>query len=92
MKTSGLLGLSLGWLVAVGAGLVLAGVVTEWTLLRYGGLWLSLLLPHNRPRVRELFYEIEVGVGAYIRSEVIQAVLSIALGAGETTVLLKARP
>jgi putative permease len=42
-------------------------------------LWLSLLLPHNRPRVRELFYEIEVGVGAYIRSEVIQAVLSIAL-------------
>lgn len=32
-------------LVAVGAGLVFAGVVTEWTLLRYGGLWLSLLLP-----------------------------------------------
>ena len=31
--------------VAVGAGLVLAGVATEWTLLRYGGLWLSLLLP-----------------------------------------------
>jgi len=31
--------------VAVGAGLVFAGVVTEWTLLRYGGLWLSLLLP-----------------------------------------------
>ena len=31
--------------VAVGAGLVLAGVVTEWALLRYGGLWLSLLLP-----------------------------------------------
>ncbi|MDR6156011.1 CHASE2 domain-containing sensor protein [Acidovorax delafieldii] len=32
-------------LVAGGGGLVLAGVVTEWTLLRYGGLWLSLLLP-----------------------------------------------
>ena len=31
--------------VAVGAGLVFAGVVTEWALLRYGGLWLSLLLP-----------------------------------------------
>ena len=31
--------------VAVGAALVLAGVATEWTLLRYGGLWLSLLLP-----------------------------------------------
>ena len=31
--------------VAVGAGLVFAGVATEWTLLRYGGLWLSLLLP-----------------------------------------------
>lgn len=42
-------------------------------------LWLSLLLPHNRPRVRELFYKIETGVGAYIRSEVIQYVLSMAL-------------
>lgn len=31
--------------VAVGAALVLAGVAAEWTLLRYGGLWLSLLLP-----------------------------------------------
>ena len=32
-------------MVAVGALLVLAGVATEWTLLRYGGLWVALLSP-----------------------------------------------
>lgn len=39
-------------------------------------LWLSLLLPHNRPRVRELFYKMETGVGAYVRSEIVQSVLA----------------
>ena len=51
----------------------------EW----FERLWLSLVPPERRSRARQLWYTIESGVGAYLRSEVIQSLLSgIALAAG----------
>jgi putative permease len=46
-------------------------------------LWLSLLSPAQRTRARTIGYTLETGVGAYIRSEVIQSLLAgllLALG------------
>lgn len=69
-------GLNLGAWISNLALVVLLAIYWLADRQRLEKLWLSLLLPHNRPRVRELFYKIEEGVGAYIRSEVIQSVLA----------------
>ncbi|MBX3014291.1 MAG: AI-2E family transporter [Caldilineaceae bacterium] len=52
-----------------------------WTAdqLHFERLWLSLLAPSQRTRMRELWYTLERNVGAYIRSEVLQSVLAGAL-------------
>lgn len=42
-------------------------------------LWLSVLSAKNRPRVRSIWRGIEGGVGAYIRSEVVQSLLAAIL-------------
>jgi predicted PurR-regulated permease PerM len=59
--------------------LVLAVVVAiYWTAdrLRFERLWLSLLAPEHRVRARKFWRKLEQDVGAYIRSEVLQAVLA----------------
>ncbi len=42
-------------------------------------LWLSLLPSDMRVRAREIWQHIETGVGAYVRSEVIQSLLAVIL-------------
>lgn len=58
---------------------VLAVVISiYWTAdqLRFERLWLSLLAPEQRTRMRDLWYTLEENVGAYIRSEIVQSVLA----------------
>ncbi len=52
-----------------------------WTAdqLHFERLWLSLLAPGQRTRMRDLWYTLEENVGAYIRSEVLQSVIAGAL-------------
>lgn len=47
--------------------------------LRFERLWLSLLAPGQRTRMRDFWYKLEENIGAYIRSEVLQSVLAGAL-------------
>lgn len=50
-------------------------------------LWLSLLPVEQRAHAREIWRAIEYGVGAYIRSEVLQSILAgLLLGAGFTLI------
>lgn len=61
-------------------GQVILGLVLSvyWTAdqRHFERLWLSLLAPSQRTRMRELWYTLEENVGAYIRSEVLQSVLA----------------
>jgi len=47
--------------------------------LHFERLWLSLLAPGQRTRMRDLWYMLEDNIGAYIRSEVLQSVIAGAL-------------
>lgn len=56
-----------------------------WTAdqVRFERLWLSLLPSRQRSRAREIWRSIELGVGAYLRSEIIQSILAgLLLGIG----------
>lgn len=46
---------------------------------RFERLWLSLIPGDQRIQARDIWRDIEAGVGAYIRSEVIQSILAILL-------------
>ncbi|HZD58449.1 MAG TPA: AI-2E family transporter [Anaerolineales bacterium] len=46
---------------------------------RFERLWLSLIPANQRMKARDIWRDIEAGVGAYIRSEVIQSILAILL-------------
>lgn len=46
---------------------------------RFERLWLSLIAVEQRKKARDIWREIETGVGAYIRSEAIQSFLAILL-------------
>ncbi len=46
---------------------------------RFERLWLSLLAPPQRIQARTLWRKLEAGVGGYIRSEIVQALLAGAL-------------
>lgn len=57
---------------------------------RFERLWLSLLSVENRSRARDIWRAIESGVGAYIRSEFIQSMLTgLSLGFGYWVMGLK---
>jgi putative permease len=60
-----------------GLAIVLA-LSMYWSLDRvyFERLWLSILPAGQRSRAREIWREIEDGVGTYIRSEIVQAVLT----------------
>jgi putative permease len=49
---------------------------------RFERLWLSLLLPEQRTKTRSFWRRLQSDAGAYIRSEIVQTVLAIALFAG----------
>lgn len=84
-RASGLLRLLVGTTTNV------AGVMTQllvliflslyWSLERdwFERLWLSLLPPAGRRNARAIWRELETGVGAYVRSEVVQSVVVFCL-------------
>jgi len=56
-----------------------------WTIdrIHFERLWLSTLTVEIRARAREIWREVETGVGAYIRSEIIQCLIAgVLLGIG----------
>jgi putative permease len=76
--------LSAAWMATSGAvlaasSLALVLVIAFYWLLdraRFERLWLSLLTARQRPQARSTWRAIEHEVGAYVRSEVVQAVLA----------------
>lgn len=68
----------LWWLSEIFLALVISVYwsADEWHFER---LWLSLLPPQQRARMRELWRKVEYNVGAYLRSEIAQSVLAGAI-------------
>jgi putative permease len=60
-----------------------------WTIdkTRFERLWLSLLTPEQRTRTRRVWRKLDVDVGAYMRSELVQTMLAILLFVAGYTVL-----
>lgn len=73
---------SIGFISQLGAALILS---IFWTSdrVRFERLWLSLLPANARMRARSTWRDIEEGVGAYTRSEILQGILAgLLLGVG----------
>jgi putative permease len=73
-----LLGFTQGFAAFIGQALLAIVLSVYWAAdqLRFERLWLSLLAPGQRARMRELWYMLEDNIGAYIRSEVLQSVIA----------------
>jgi predicted PurR-regulated permease PerM len=87
-----LLGVTLGSFDFIAQAIVILVLSVYWSADRahFERLWLSLLPAERRSRAREIGYTIETGVGAYIRSEVIQSILAgLLLGVGYAVLGLK---
>jgi len=81
----GVLGVTLGFFDIVANILAVLLLSVYWSAerVRFERLWLSLLSPEGRSRALEIWRTIEAGVGAYIRSELIQSLVAgILLSAG----------
>ena len=72
------LGFTQGFAFLIGQAILGVVLSIYWTAdqLHFERLWLSLLAPEQRTRMRDLWYTIEENVGAYIRSEVLQSVIA----------------
>jgi len=72
------LGFTQGFAFFVGQASLAIVLSIYWTVdqLHFERLWLSLLAPGQRTRMRDLWYKLEANVGAYIRSEVLQSVIA----------------
>jgi predicted PurR-regulated permease PerM len=83
------LGMALSSLDLLGQLIIILVLSLYWNLdqERFKRLWLSLLPSETRTRVRDVWQAIETGVGAYIRSELIQSVLAVILLGGGYYVL-----
>ncbi len=82
---SALLGLTLGAFDLIGRGALVIALSVYWTFDRvyFERLFLSLLPSERRSRARAVWRRTEGGVGAYIRSELIQSLIAgvvLALG------------
>ncbi len=75
------LGITQGFAFFLGQASLAIVLSIYWTAdqLHFERLWLSLLAPNQRTRMRDLWYKLEANVGAYIRSEVFQSVIAGAL-------------
>lgn len=73
-----LLGITLNFFSFITNFIIILILSLYWSLdyVRFERLWLSLIPADKRPRAREVWRAIEKGVGAYIRSEVIQSILA----------------
>lgn len=80
-----LLGFTRGIASLLSAALVILFLSVYWSIdqIRFERLWLSLLPPGERARVRDIWRTVEPEIGAYIRNEVIQSLLAgLLLGLG----------
>lgn len=80
-----LLGFSNGLAEVVAGALLILFLSVYWTIhhTHFERLWLSLLPPARRKQVRDIWRSIEPEIGAYIRSELVQSLLTgliLALG------------
>jgi len=73
-----LLGFSHGFVDAVAGGLLVLFLSVYWSVhqTHFERLWLSLLPPAQRKQVRDIWRTIEPEIGAYIRSELVQSLLT----------------
>lgn len=79
------LGIAQSFFGLVGQVVIVLVLSIYWSVdrVRSERLWLSVLPAGKRTRAREIWQEIETGVGAYVRSEFIQSLLAgILLGTG----------
>ncbi len=74
----GLLGLSSSLLDTLAGALLVLFLSVYWTIhhTHFERLWLSLLPPARRTQVRAIWRSIEPEIGAYIRSELVQSLLT----------------
>jgi putative permease len=80
-----LLGFSHGFVEFVAGGLLVLFLSVYWSVhqTHFERLWLSLLPPARRKQVRDIWRTIEPEIGAYIRSEIVQSLLTgMLLGLG----------
>ncbi len=80
-----ILGFTQGIFTALSSGLVVLFLSLYWSMdqSHFERLWLSLLPPVQRSRVRDIWQTIESDLGAYIRSEIAQSLLAgVLLGLG----------
>lgn len=80
-----LLGFTQGVFTALSNGLIILLLSLYWSIDQnhFERLWLSLLPPGQRTRVRDIWQTIEFDLGAYIRSEIGQSFLAVlVLGLG----------
>lgn len=75
------LGFTQGFAFLIGQAILGVVISIYWAAdqLHFERLWLSLLVPEQRTRMRDLWYRIEENVGAYVRSEVLQSIIAGAL-------------
>ncbi|MGH2521096.1 MAG: AI-2E family transporter [Anaerolineales bacterium] len=81
----GLLGVTLSVFDILSQFVVVLMLSLYWSVdrVRFERLWLSVLPADQRARARDLWRAIETGVGAYIRSELVQSLLAgLLLGLG----------
>lgn len=73
-----LLGFTQSFAFLIGQAILALVLSVYWTVdrLHFERLWLSLLAPEQRTRIRELWYKIEANVGAYIQSEIFQSLVA----------------
>jgi predicted PurR-regulated permease PerM len=79
------LGFTQGVFTALSGGLIVLFLALYWSVdkAHFERLWLSLLPPGQRSRVRDIWQTIESDLGAYIRSEAAQSFLAgLLLGLG----------
>jgi predicted PurR-regulated permease PerM len=76
-----LLGFTQGVFTALSSGLIVLFLSLYWSIdqIHFERLWLSLLPPGQRTRVRDIWQTIESDLGAYIRSEIVQSLLAVLL-------------
>lgn len=79
------LSFSQGVFSVLSGGLIVLFLSLYWSIdqVHFERLWLSLLPPEQRARVRDIWQTIESDLGGYIRSEVVQSLLAgLLLGLG----------
>ncbi|MCI0395003.1 MAG: AI-2E family transporter [Chloroflexi bacterium] len=81
MIFSRVFGLTRGFLGAIGGLLAVVLVSIYWIVdqNRFERLWLSVLPAGRRVRARRIWRDIESGLGAYIRSEIVQSLVAVVL-------------